>query len=220
MFSRQPVSMHPEDQRIVDIAHQLQDQLNYHRFDIRTVSWRERIGVRRFPPDFIFFYPHSLQLSTAVMGRLTPEEWKPLIASFLAYWKTHNRGMLRMLIPMASMLILLPALFFAGHDLLGLSTQSQLFILLVFIPPMSMPIISIVLFISLQKKLWLKADATAAQLVGREALVSSLQKLGSIDQSLLSRSRGFLRPSLQERIRQFSPDFAFWPSWQTGVSSK
>jgi len=55
-------------------------------------------------------------------------------------------------------------------------------------------------FILNQKRLWFKADQQAANLTGKEALASSLRKLASIEPSKSTGRRGFIRPSIDERI--------------------
>jgi len=55
-------------------------------------------------------------------------------------------------------------------------------------------------FILNQKRLWFKADRQAANLTGKEALASSLRKLASIEPSTSTGRKGFIRPSIDERI--------------------
>jgi len=187
------------------------EQLNYHKFDIRAVTWQDRIGVRRFPLDALLINPFnsSLQLSTRAMGRLTPEEWRPIIASGLLYYKHRMRGMLKSVLPIMLLALLEPFVLLASFRLLGNSDQfafvtntvlRDFVIVLLFI----MIGIAFVLFLHFEKGYYLKTDDQAGELLGKAALIASLTKLASIDQTATAGKRGFLRPSIQERISHLS----------------
>ena len=208
--------MHPEDQKIVDTARDLCQQLGYNIVP-QTVSWRDRMGIRKVPPDFFLVFPNgifagSILLSKSAMGKLTPEEWKPFIASGLIFYKNRTRENLRGMIPMMIIMLAIlvfslvfsPVLVFSFRfldNIAGLSLLSRIIAeLIVVIALMGAVVWGMLHFILNQKRLWFKADEQAANLTGKEALASSLRKLGLIEPSASTGRRGFIRPSIDERI--------------------
>ena len=199
--------MHPEDQKIVDIARDLCQQLGYNIVP-QTVSWRDRMGIRKVPPDFFLVFPGgifagSILLSKAAMGKLTPEEWKPFIASGLIFCKNRTKENLRGMIPvMIIMLAIFPfVLVFSFRFLDNITGPSRIIgELIVVIGLMGAVVWGMLHFILNQKRLLFKADRQAANLTGKEALASSLRKLASIEPSTGTGRRGFIRPSIDERI--------------------
>ena len=205
MFSRRNVPIHPEDEKILAIFRELCAQLNYYKRNVQAISWKGRIGARRFPLDALMIIPrfHILQLSDRAMGRLSPEEWRPILASGLLYYKNLNRGMLKVVLPTIATALLSPFLILADVKLLG-SSQFGVLYDLVIIALIIILILSIIPFMILQKKLYLEMDDKAIQIVGKESLIASLTKLASIDQSMTTGKTGFFRPSIQERIQHLA----------------
>ena len=203
MFGRRSVPMHPEDQRLVEIAGELCRQLHFNASP-QTINWRDRIGIRRVPPDYVMIfrgglYAGSLQLSKAAMGRLTPEEWRPLLAAGIAYYKNLNFGMLRALLPTFAIALLEPFILVGSFEFLNtpqLALVRDLVLGLLFV------LLGLAFVLSLRgmKGLHFKADQRAAQLVGKESLVSSLTKMASIAQSISTNRKGLIRPGPNERI--------------------
>ena len=199
--------MHPEDQKIVDIARDLCQQLGYNIVP-QTVSWRDRMGIRKVPPDFFLVFPGgifagSILLSKAAMGKLTPEEWKPFIASGLIFYKNRTKENLRGMIPViVIMLAIFPfALVFSFRFLDNITGVSRIIgELILGIALMGAVVWGLLHFILSQKRLWFKADQQAANRTGKEALTFSLRKLASIEPSKSTGRRGFIRPSIDERI--------------------
>ncbi len=200
--------MHPEDQKIVDTARDLCQQLGYNIVP-QTVSWRDRMGIRKVPPDFFLVFPNgifagSILLSKSAMGKLTPEEWKPFIASGLIFYKNRTRENLRGMIP--PMIIIMLAIFplvlvFSFQFLDNIAGLSRIIgELIVVIALMGAVVWGMLHFILNQKRLLFKADRQAANLTGKEALASSLRKLASIEPSTSTGRKGFIRPSIDERI--------------------
>jgi len=137
------------------------------------------------------------------MGRLSPEEWRPILVSGLLYYKNLNRGMLKVVLPTIATALLSPFLILADVKLLG-SSQFGVLYDLVIIALIIILILSIIPFMILQKKLYLEMDDKAIQIVGKESLIASLTKLASIDQSMTTGKTGFFRPSIQERIQHLA----------------
>ena len=204
MFGRKAVPMHPEDERLLEIARELCGQLNF-KVNPRTINWRDRMGVRRFPPDRVMvfrggLFAGTIMLSKDAMGKLTPEEWRPLLASSIAYYKTFNTGMLRALLPMFAIVLLEPFILVANFRFLDSTdpapplrylTLGVLFVLLG---------LGFVVSLRRMKGLFFKADERAAKLVGKEPLVISLRKMASVDQSTAIHRTGFIRPTVNERV--------------------
>src|SRR2546426_9129305 len=110
MFARGTIPMRPEDQQLLEIARDLCRKLGYYNLNSSTISWREKMGIRRLPADHFMILRGDIQLSSRAMGQLTAEEWRPMIASGLIYYKTLTRnslvGMLTTMFPIA---LLVPA---------------------------------------------------------------------------------------------------------------
>ena len=204
MFPRRavPLPLHPEDQRIVEIAKELCQQLNYYKANPQTISWRDRIGFRRAPPDLFMIFLGNIQLSKAAMGRLTPEEWRPFLASGLVYYKNLNRENLRGLLPIIALALTTPFVIFLSFRFLGpASGPPTIPIDIIVVAWMAFLIVAYVrFFLSHHKKIWFKADEQAARLVGKEPLQSSLRKIGEIDQHTRTSRRGIIRPTVEDRI--------------------
>ena len=205
MFSRRNVPIHPEDEKILAISRELCAQLNYYKRNVQAISWKGRIGARRFPLDALMIIPrfHILQLSDRAMGRLSPEEWRPILASGLLYYKNLNRGMLKVILPTIAIALLSPFIILADVKLLG-SSQFGVLYDIVLIALIIILMLSIIPFMILHKKLYLEMDDKAIQIVGKESLIASLTKLASIDQSTTTGKTGFFRPRIQERIQHLA----------------
>src|SRR5207245_8895301 len=105
MSARGTIRMHPEDQKILQIARDICRQLGYYNLNPDTISWKERMGIRRLPADHFMILRGEVQLSTRSMGQLTPDEWRPIIASRLICFQTLTSnflvGMLNRQVPVA-----------------------------------------------------------------------------------------------------------------------
>jgi hypothetical protein len=201
VFSGRAVSLHPEDEKILETVRQLADQLNY-KLEIQTLTWQDRIGVRRMPPDKVLVLRHKVQLSARAMGRLTPEEWRPILASGLIYQKNLGRWYFRrMLTTMVPMIILLiPALlldfrYLSGEIVLYDSVLSAL---------IALTLLQGARLLLYLKQMWFRADDQAARVVGKERLISSLTKIGQIQRTEIKDKRGLFHPSIHERIQRLS----------------
>jgi len=205
VFSRRNVPVHPEDEKILAIFRELCAQLNYYKRNVQAISWKGRIGARRFPLDALVIIPrfHILQLSDRAMGRLSPEEWRPILASGLLYYKNLNRGMLKAILPTTATALLSPLIILADIKLVDGSFSGILFDL-IDIALIIILVLSIIPFMLLHKRLYLEMDVKAVQIVGKESLIASLTKLASIDQSMTTGKTGFFRPSIQERIQHLT----------------
>jgi hypothetical protein len=196
--------MHPGDQRILEIARELCQQLGIYKFNLRVVSWVGRMGLRQIPSDYMMIYRDTIWLPRSLMERLEPDDWRPLLASGLIYYSTRQSktmiGMLTTIFPTA---LMLPVLFlfyfrFVGVDSLPKRVGSYV----VFALLIGLMIYATIHWLRGMKRLWLEADNRAVGLVGREAFLKTLEKMQSFGTAKGPPLR--LYPSIPERIRNLS----------------
>jgi hypothetical protein len=200
--------MHPEDQRIVEIAKELCRQLGFYKINPETVNWRDKWGIRQVPPDFLMIFrggpfAGSIQLSKAAMGKLTPEEWKPFIASGLVYYKNITSANLKIFLTtmIPYFLVIFPAsLFLVGDFLNGPSFPVIVARYVVIVSILAGLIVVFFRMLRQHKRLFFKADEQASVLVGKESLLFTLNKIASIDPWTPRNRKGRLRPTVVERI--------------------
>lgn len=176
-----------EDQNILGIAKELCEQLRIARFKPESLTWVTWLFTHRqkmlFPSDQCAFSEGQMTLQKMMRGRLSPEEWRPLIASSLIYEFSPDvprklylaRGLrvapafilalaplvlVRLLFPTVN----IPALGAIGYFFAVLFVYSTLFWDIA----------------KLRKKLRLKADRNAASLVGRELFLGTLRKIDAL----------------------------------------
>jgi hypothetical protein len=202
VYSGSGVRVDPEDEQILAILRQLSSQIDYHRPNIETITWRSRIGARPMPADEVLVTRRTLNLSFRALGRLTPEEWRPILASGLVYQKNLGRWYFRALMTtMVPVIILLvPALLLDIRYLNG-----KIFLYdVVLISLIALTLFQGARLLLFLKKFWFRADEQAARILGKEQLISSLTKIRQIDQAATKATRGLFHPSVHERIRHLS----------------
>ena len=201
MSARGTIPMHPEDQKLLQIARDICRQLGYYNLNPDTISWKERMGIRRLPADHFMILRGEVQLSTRSMGQLTPDEWRPIIASGLIYFQTLTRnflvGMLTTMLPIA---LLVPAILLLSFRYLAGS---------VLIYPVIFALIVVTFlagkrFLMYPKRLWFKADVEAARILGKESLVESLRKIDQLDPNRTGKRGSLARPSPSERVENLA----------------
>jgi len=205
--------MDPEDQRIVDIARELCQRLGITRIHPQTVSWREKRGLVRVAPDLVFFAMDNIMLPKSLMGKLEPEEWKPLLASSLIYhWKSQSKVALGMMVRTIPIILLVPI----GLLLLDriLSNQFGLFriiLLAVYLPLTVVGILySQILAYRNMKRVRLDCDRRAAELAGPENLLRALRKIESLGIEKTGTISYLVRPTIQQRINYLQ---SLGPAW-------
>jgi Zn-dependent protease with chaperone function len=160
------------------------------------------MGIRALPPEHFFVLRGEIMLSSRAMGRLSPEEWRPIFASGLIYYKSLQRDMLvGLLKTMIPIVLLMPfVLVFSFKYLEG----SFL------IYPIILALIGATLLVGkrllmVPRNLWFKADVEAAHLVGKELLLESLRRIDEIDPKRTGkRRRGPAIPSPSDRIERLT----------------
>jgi len=219
-----------DEQDILRIAQELIEQLDVSRFRPVTVSWAEDVpwtfidsekpmpelagSVKRdVPVGWCVFTWDTVILPTGMKGKLDPEEWRPLLASSLIYEARlslgRNLGFIFLSTP-----IMIDAL--GWWELFAVSTPASgipgLLLILDIAGLFGALLLSGFLVKWFSRNLRLRADALAAELVGKETLERVLRKmraLGLVDSYAgLTWRRGYPfsselmngRPSLAERI--------------------
>src|SRR2546428_6649026 len=201
MFARGTISMHPEDQQLLEIARDLCRRLGCYNLNPNTISWKEKMGIRRLPADHFMILRGDIQLSSRAMGQLTPDEWRPIIASGLIYFKTLTRNSLvGMLTTMLLIALLVPAILLLSIRYLAGS---------VLIYPVISALIVVTFlagkrFLMYPKRLWFKADVEAARILGKESLVESLRKIDQLDPNRIGKRGSLARPSPSERVENLT----------------
>ena len=197
MFSRARVPVSAEDQQLLGMARDLCRQLGYYKMNPDAIIWRGKMGIRTLPPEYFAILRNEIQLSSKMMGRLSPEDWRPIFASGLTYYRNLTRnslmGMLTTMIPVA---LLMPVvLVFSFRYLTGS----------ILVYPIILGLIAITIgigirFLMVPKKSWFKADVEASRLVGKQQLIDSLRKIEQFDTG--KKKGGLVMPSISQRIEK------------------
>ncbi|HZD12299.1 MAG TPA: hypothetical protein VE177_02110, partial [Candidatus Binatus sp.] len=189
------------DQRLIEIARDICRQLGY-PLNPEVISWRDRMGIRTLPPDHFLMFRNEIQLSARATGQLTPEEWRPIFASGLTYYKIFQRAYLRgLLTTMVPLVLLLPVVLLLDFQYLN----GTLLYIPIILGMIALTIVMGVRLIMISKKAWYTADIRAARLVGKDQLIASLKKLDQIDMARAGkRRRGLSRPSPSERVERLA----------------
>jgi len=219
-----------DEQDILRITKELIEQLNVSSFRPVSVSWAKDIpwtffdsekpmpefagSVKRdVPVGWCVFTWDTVILPTEMKGKLDPEEWRPLLASSLIY-----EAKLRINRYFGIILVSIPIIIDAlgWWELFAVSTPASGIpaLLLILDVAWLFPAFFLSGFLAkwFSRRLRLKADGLAAELVGRETLERVLEKmkaLGLVDPYAgLTWGRGYPfagefmngRPTLTERI--------------------
>lgn len=205
---RRPLPTSPDDPRLLETASNLGQQLDFSSLDLREVRWMEWVpagrSVRPVPSDWCFFQRHSMIMPAHMMGKLTVEEWRPLIASSLIYEKKIARSLRgRALLLIVLPFVLVLAGTFAASILLRMSWITLLYIILI-IP---VGVLGSRRYNSDMKRARLEADTQASAVAGRDLFLNTIRKIDAMgldDVDRLKTGRRGRRiaglPSITERI--------------------
>src|SRR2546427_11715711 len=87
-FHRPPRTS-PDDAGIVELIASLGQQLEIPKLDVREVRWSKIVPVSRaavpIHSGWCFLVRHAIVMPARMMGKLTIEEWRPLIASSVLF---------------------------------------------------------------------------------------------------------------------------------------
>jgi hypothetical protein len=201
MLPRQSVPLHSEDQAILDDARQLCRQLGIYKKGILGLNWTDRVEFYRTPPDHVLIFHDELILPKHFMGKLTAEEWRPLVASALIHSKILKqkflRGILRVLVP--AFLIMFLGTYVVEHIFPNTSLTSTIAINASLFFGIGLIVLALVHQFRLLKRFYLEADGEAGELLGVDHFINVLKKMDSIGIPRTAPARD--QPSIWERIR-------------------
>ncbi len=205
---RRPLPTSPDDPRLVEMTMSLGQQLEIPKLNVREVRWSNMVPLGRsavpISSDWCFFFRHAIVMPARMVGKLTPDEWRPLIGSSILYQKRLRRSADRrqaLYIVLPTFLALLSSGIIVG--ILKINWAS-LIVLLLIIPVFvvgnrrSRPYL---------KKAMLEADTKASALTGKESFLEVLRKIDIMRQGDAEMSKADERsrrrlalPSLVERV--------------------
>jgi len=204
-----------DDQKIVALASELCQQLGITRFTPIGVVWFEWNPVassymKEMPPDIATFYSGHICLASRVKEKLDVEDWRRIIASSLIFSFDPQVGARKLTSDLRWTLVCLASLgsFALVGRLIGgfFSSLTVLFLAAFLLVPVAW-IFAVRTGKTLSSRL-LRADLKAADLLGRENLLSTLNKIDSLrlpeveknNELRANRSIRSRAPSLAERI--------------------
>lgn len=200
MFIQKNELKSPDTQKILEDARSLFRQLGIRKPEPEIVS-----SADRMPADLVIVLHGEIILPAQMIGKLTPEEWKPLVASSIIFNYTILRGqnlgaVPRIVLPLAAVVVLILVLA-RVLDLAG--SNGFLETALVGSMITGMVIVVMPLLNRYSQGGRLKADREAAGIVGRESMLQSLTRVRTLREewNLARGSRGYgFAPSLNRRI--------------------
>ncbi len=178
-----------EDSSVLGLTRDLVESLGVEDFSVSQVLWKSTAPQSgRFamiPPDGVVFGTNTVYLAECMEGRLSVDEWKPLIASALNYRKLGDRKIswvLKIVIPLvvayAASWFMLPPLFPITHSCANgrCAVNNVAWEILITLGAVS-PLALFGFFASTWKRFRYIADKQTADLVGKNRLVHSLQRV-------------------------------------------
>jgi hypothetical protein len=199
----QDTSQNPDDEKILKYAVELFHQLGISKLEPDTIVWDDSVD-----PDLVVVKYGEVRLPRRMMGRLTAEDWKPLLApaiiSSYVLLRDETRYITRQMF-----LPLVPMPFFVAFALIALfrsNLRGPIYIdLLITIISLQLTYSSIVLGLYIRRRwrrLFYIADQRAADTVGKEVLLAALAKYGEkISATGYTRKRLHLWPTVSQRIK-------------------
>jgi len=200
MFSEKTGLSGPDVDRILEDAGSLFRQIGIQKPEPDAVS-----STNGLPADFVIVLYGEIILPAQMVGRLTPEEWRPLVASSIIFQETiirrRNWAALPLIaLPLAGAVALILVLVGVldprrSNGLLEITLTGAVFAA------------TLVLMLPYLNR-WsqggrLKADREAARIVGKDSMLQSLARIRDLAQEANTqrRIRGYgFAPSLNQRI--------------------
>jgi hypothetical protein len=190
------------------MANSLGQQLDLPGLNLRDIRWMEWIpagrSTRSVPSDWCMFLRHSMVMPARMMGKLTVEEWRPIIASSLMFEKKVKRSMKGTTFLLTGM-----PLIVALGGTIGVAILLQMSWIIILYPALLFPlaILGGRRYNLDLKKARLEADTQTSTVIGKDPLLEVLKKIdmmGLDDIDRLKSGRGGRRmsslPSITERI--------------------
>ncbi len=197
--ANRPDAKAPEHDQIIQAAREIAQPLSMPPASFQRVLW-----IKHFPSDRCGFRTDTVFLSQNMIGRLEPEEWKPLLASYLIHKRTRRKGLLPTALLTALEYIVI---LFVGIGLIAtvFGRNGGVIALGYFLVTFS--IFSVNRSTQDTKKRKLRADIEATKIVDREKFLQTLRKIDSFRMKDVERAKksGLLsnfstRPSITARI--------------------
>lgn len=212
-----------DDEHILQVARELCRRLDLGDFYPDNVSWQDTYthlarwsehSDRPVTAHYPLLWGKTLILKTAMRGRLEPEEWKPLLASSLIYYRRlrarDNLGGMLRFSPMFLALALFLWGLFTSYPLLAEPVPLFTFIA-IFVVVSVLSLYSAMLF---RRKMMLRADTKAAETLGKQPLLEVLRKTDSLKRSDIGSGKSIAwqeygdAPSITKRIGNLERSFS------------
>jgi len=191
-----------EDNEILRYAQELSREIRPGRSEPDEVTWDDGL-----PLDRVIVRYGEVKLPSGMKGRLTPEDWRPLIASSIIYNQSLYRAMrrgsiVRLALPVGIGEI--PLIYALLKIFQMRSDQANIELTLVVAGWTLYACSLLALYIHwLWRSQFYEADQHAAELVGTATLLESLRKCRSIVSTLRVQKKPFsLLPSTNHRIQK------------------
>ncbi len=186
-------------------------------FDGSSIDGLARGNTRLASSDQCRIHKNAILLAESMRGKLEPEEWKPLLASSIIFYRKLRRRLLVRLVALswAPLVLLLVGFFFALFVAAILGAPSWVAFLFVPFLFLGGVLVEGIYGLSLKRSL-LFADRQAANVTGRLQFMRVLKKLDSLSQPDIQKRNNrkkvtrllFVdRPTLGERIRNLELDY-------------
>ena len=170
--------MSSEDDTILEAARRTGDILGLSGFSLTAVLWQEvdfpgRRGAKVITPHFPVLVGSKLVISEILRGRLAAEDWEPILAPSLIFYRKLKRRstvgtflrILPALLILTGFLVLPEALASPVPLIVGLIVAAVVFFVL-----------GVYSAIRLDRLLVLEADKEAAKAIGSTSLIEALRK--------------------------------------------
>ena len=182
MYPRGSVPIHAEDQKILDDTRELCRQLNIHNTTVQELSWAEQFARVKFQPDQTPIYRGELFLHKSLIGKLTPEELRPLIASTLIHNERAKsnflRGVATLLLP--AILTMFIETYIVEHIFSDGSTVSSLAYGTSVLLGFGLVFFAFTRLWRIFPRSWFDADRETSKLLGIGSVLSVLEKMDSM----------------------------------------
>jgi len=191
-----------EDYEILRYARGLFRQIQPGKPEPGTVSWDEGM-----PLDRVVVRYGEVKLPSGMRGKLTPGDWRPLIASSIIYNQSLYRGqrrgfIVRLVLPLGVGEV--PLIFALLQIFHMRNEQATIELILVIAGWILFASAVLSLYIHwLWRSLFYAADKRAAEIVGTATIVESLRRSrGTISTLTVQRKRFSLLPGMNQRVQK------------------
>jgi hypothetical protein len=200
MFFQKTELKTPDAQKILEDAGALFKQLGIQKPEPEVVSSADGL-----PPDLVTVLWGEIILPSQMIGRLTPEEWRPLVASSIIFnyltLRRQNRGAIPRIILILGGAIAFILVLARILDPSGSNGFTEVLLVTAVFP--AVVALTIPFLNRYSRGGRFKADREAARIVGRESMLQSLTRVRDLrEQWNLPRGKRSYRfaPSLDRRI--------------------